>query len=275
MKILGVDFTSAPRRAKPIIAAWGQLEGECLRLESLQRLDDWPAFESLLGTPGPWVGAFDLPLGLPRELVEDLGWPTQWPALVRHCQALGKEGFRHAIDRYRNGRAPGNKFAHRATDRPAGSSSPMKLVNPPVALMFLAGAPRLLVAGLHIPLLNPCDDNRIALEGYPGHAARAITRASYKSDTVSQHTAERQAARGEIIEGVCQGHPTLGLRLIAPPDLRAQLASDGSGDKLDATLCALQAAYAARLRHAGFGLPADADPIEGWIASVRPSQPTQ
>ena len=60
---------------------------------------------ALLATPGPWVGAFDLPFGLPREMVQDLAWPTHWPELVRHCAALGKAGFTAAIDHYRAGRA--------------------------------------------------------------------------------------------------------------------------------------------------------------------------
>ena len=59
--------------------------------------------------------------------------------------------FRAALDTYRASRAVGNKYPHRATDLPAGSHSPIKLVNPPVALMFLEGAPRLARAGVTIP----------------------------------------------------------------------------------------------------------------------------
>jgi hypothetical protein len=42
------------------------------------------------------------------------------------------------------------------TDHPAGSHSPLKLVNPPVGLMFLEAAPRLLASGVSIPKPNPC-----------------------------------------------------------------------------------------------------------------------
>ena len=84
LRILGIDFSSAPTARKPITVAHGELHRERL---SLQRLEDVPslaAFEALLQRPGPWLGAFDLPFGLPRELVENLGWPRDWAALMRH-----------------------------------------------------------------------------------------------------------------------------------------------------------------------------------------------
>jgi hypothetical protein len=44
------------------------------------------------------------------------------------------------------------------------------------------------------------------------------------------------------------------------------LLDDGSGDALDAVLCLIQAAWAAgRPNH---GLPAQVDPLEGWIVSA-------
>ena len=48
----------------------------------------------------------------------------------------------------------------------------MKLVNPPVALMFHEGARRLLAAGVHVPALAEGDRTRIALEAYPGLLVR-------------------------------------------------------------------------------------------------------
>ncbi len=56
----------------------------------LRGLAEHPSFDSLaqaLAAPGPWVGAFDFPFGLPRELVEALGWPQHWLPLMRHYQA--------------------------------------------------------------------------------------------------------------------------------------------------------------------------------------------
>jgi hypothetical protein len=111
-----------------------------LRVDRLVRLTDFASFEGLLAEPGPWIGGFDFPFGLPAELVRDLDWPREWRALVAHCEAMTRTDFRSVLDAYRATRPLGRKYAHRKTDGPAGSSSPMKLVNPPVALMFHEGA---------------------------------------------------------------------------------------------------------------------------------------
>lgn len=268
MRILGVDFTSTPRARKPITAADGRLQGDTFVLESLELLPDWPTFEAWLARPGPWLGGFDFPFGLPREMVVDLGWPLVWPGLVEHCAALPREEFRAVLDRYRAGRPMGRKYVHRATDVPAGSSSPMKLVNPPVALMFHEGTRRLLAAGVTIPGLHAGDPLRIALEAYPGMLARAITKASYKNDALSQHTAGRRQARQEIVDSLMTVRIPLELRLRAGRELARRLLEDANGDCLDAVLCALQASWAWQRRDANYGLPADMDPVEGWIVTA-------
>lgn len=279
IQLLGVDFTSAPRRAKPITAAHGHLDGGRVVLDRFERCADWAGFEALLARPGPWLGAFDFPFGLPREAVVDLGWPQTWPALVRHCAALGKPDFRAALDAYRESRPIGQRYAHRATDLPARSHSPLKLVNPPVGLMFLEGAPRLLAAGVHVPGVHDGDPQRIALEAYPGLLARRITSASYKSDERRKQTAERRAARTRIIDALTAeptvqppAESTTAQRisstpmLLASPEQRRALEDDASGDLLDAALALLQAAAAARHGPPRFGLPAAIDALEGWIA---------
>lgn len=267
-RIVGVDFTSAPRRAKAITAAIGALDGDLLSIDTLARLESFAAFDAFLAQPGPWIGAFDFPFGMPRELVHDLGWPGQWPALVQHCAHYTRDEFRRVLDAYRATRAPGNKFAHRATDGPAGSSSPMKLVNPPVALMFIEGAPRLLRANVTVPRMHEGDPQRIALEGYPGLLARKITRASYKSDIRSQQTEARRKARAQIVAALECGIDGLRLELCTPLTCDT-LIDDGSGDDLDAVLCAFQAAEAAQLAASGHGLPAEFDLVEGWIVGAR------
>jgi len=170
--------------------------------------------------------------------------------------------LRAALDEYRTTRPVGRKYAHRMTDGPAGSSSPMKLVNPPVALMFHEGAPRLLAAGVHIPALLGGDTSRVALEAYPGLLVRKQLglRASYKSDTRAEHTPQRRKVRRQVLAALRRGRP-LGIRLETGIDL----ASDGSGDTLDAVICAVQAAWAARQPR--YGIPARAPAGEGWIVS--------
>jgi len=267
VRIYGVDFTCAPRRAKPITVASGILEGNALHVEDLILLPGFAEFEAFLARPGPWVGGFDFPFSLPAELVRDLGWPARWSALVAHCAAMDRPAFREVLDRYRNSRKPGNKYAHRATDRPAGSSSPMKLVNPPVALMFHEGARRLLDAGLSIPILRDNDADRIALEAYPGLLARKQLgiRASYKSDTRAEQTSSRRAVRRQIVDALQAGRP-LDIKIEMEEKLRESLIADGSGDLLDAAICAVQAAWAASRR--GYGLPAGAGDGEGWILTA-------
>ncbi len=269
MRIYGVDFTCAPRKAKPITVASGILAGSALRLEAIDELSSFAQFEAFLARPGPWLGGFDFPFSLPRELVRDLGWPADWGALVAHCSGMSRLELRAALDAYRGTRSPGNKYVHRATDYPAGSSSPMKLVNPPVALMFHEGARRLAAAKIRLPGLRHDRSSRIALEAYPGLLARKQLgiRASYKSDTRGEHTPARRRIRAEILRALKAGRP-LGVSIGLPRSLEKQILEDGSGDLLDAVICAVQAAWGWRKRRINYGLPADAPAGEGWILTA-------
>jgi hypothetical protein len=265
--IAGIDFTSRPTRIKPISVALGRCEAGAVRLERLDGHANFEAFAAWLQTPGPWLGVFDLPFGLPRELVLALGWPTDWPALMRHYASLTREQIRATFAAFCDARPAGAKFAHRATDIPAGSSPSMKWVNPPVAYMLHAGVPLLVEAGLHLPGLYAGDPTRVALEGYPGLLAREIlgTR-SYKSDTRAKQTPERLIARKDLVDALEQGRTRLGLRLRLSHAQRDALVADASGDRLDAVLCLLQAGWAST--RPGHGLPDAIDPLEGWIVTA-------
>lgn len=265
--VAGIDFTSRPSRAKPITVALGHVQPSGVRLA---RVDAHPSFESFgewLRTPGPWLGVFDLPFGLPRELVVALGWPTRWLPLMRHYAALERSDVRAAFKCFCDARPPGAKFAHRATDRPAGSSPSMKWVNPPVAWMLHAGMPLLIDAGLHLPPLHDGDPARVALEGYPGLLARElIDRRPYKSDERAKQTPERLIARMDIVDALEQGRTRLALRLRLSHAQCTSLVDDASGDRLDAVLCMMQAAWAAA--RPGYGLPSTVDALEGWIVTA-------
>lgn len=282
MRIHGVDFSSAPTRRKPIVVATGHLlegakapEGassgcatvDVVALELLESLD---AFDEWLRRPGPWLGAFDFPFGWPRELVESLDWPHEtWAASIGHAASLSRAELVARLRAFCAGRAPGSKFAHRATDRPAGSSPSMKWVNPPVALMLHAGAPRLLVAGAMLPGLHAGDPARIALEAYPGFLARSIVgRESYKSDDRARQTPQRREARERIVAALAGGENRLGLVVRLAPRLAQACIDDPTGDRIDAVLCLAQGAWAWQRRDRGFGLPVRMDPLEGWIVSV-------
>ena len=267
--VIGIDFSSRPCRRKPIVLARGTLRGAVLRLDGLQRFDTLESFGQWLALPGAWVGGFDLPFGLPRELVQTLGWPTDWAASIAHYSALGRPEIRDTFAAFCNARPVGGKFAHRACDVPAGSSPSMKWVNPPVAYMLHAGVPLLQAAGLSFPAHTPGqgDAGRVALEAYPGLLARElIARRSYKSDERAKQTPDRLIARKDIVEALEQGRTRLGLRLKLTAAQRDALADDASGDALDAVLCLLQAGWA--VGQPGWGLPAAVDALEGWIASA-------
>jgi hypothetical protein len=263
----GVDFTSRPTSRKPITVAIGHLQHGVVRLDRLAAHTGFEAFAAWLHTPGPWLGVFDLPFGLPRELVLALGWPTEWPALMRHYAALSRAEIRATFAAFCDARPAGAKFAHRAADRPAGSSPSMKWVNPPVAYMLHAGMPLLMAAGVHLPGLQAGDTSRVALEGYPGLLARELLGArSYKSDDRARQTPERLIARIDLVDALDRGATRLGLRLKLTHAQREELIADASGDRLDAVLCLMQAAWAGT--RPNFGLPAVIDPLEGWIVTA-------
>lgn len=286
----GCDFSSSPSRRKPIVFATGRMQRGQVRLAQLEAVESLDGFSDWLMQDRAWVGAFDFPFGLPRELVVTLGWPLDWHACMQHYAGLSREQIRATFAAFCNERPVGGKFAHRATDLPAGSSSSMKWVNPPVAYMLHAGVPRLLAAGVHTPALGkpvPEKDSvsaRIALEGYPGLLARELLLLtdrnldksadgsrrvrSYKNDAKVLQTPERLIARKDMLTALENGHSRLGLRLKLTHAQRDRLVDDATGDSLDAVLCLMQAAWAGQQHAAGdprYGLPEGVDPLEGWI----------
>lgn len=281
-RLLGCDFTSAPSVRKPIVHAVGRLVGQGDRgrrvvLDGLERFASLAAWAAALERPGPWVGGFDLPFGLPRALVQALGWPTTWRACMAHYAGLSRSQIREIFAAYSAARPAGAKLAHRATDGPAGSSPSMKWVNPPVAYMLHAGVPRLLAAGVALPGLHepPGGSNRVALEAYPGLLARSVLGPrSYKSDERARQTPERLIARKDLLHALETGTAPLlaetGLRLHLSPAQHEALVDDPRGDALDAVLCLVQAAWGCLQHEAGhpcWGLP-PFDPLEGWIVTA-------
>jgi hypothetical protein len=267
--LVGCDFSSAPTRRKPIVMALGRERAGRVVLESVELLPTLKAFEDWLGEPREWVGGFDFPFGLPRPLVEQLGWPVQWRACIEHYAGLSRADIRTTFAAFCAARPAGAKFVHRAFDKLAGSSPSMKWVNPPVAYMLHAAVPRLLAAGVHIPGLHEGDPRRVALEAYPGLLARELLgRRSYKSDEKAKQTPERLIARKDLITGLEHGNTRLALRLKVSNAQRDALAADASGDRLDAVLCLVQAAWAQQHGAPRYGLPETLDPLEGWIVSA-------
>jgi hypothetical protein len=279
--LIGCDFSSSPNRQKNIVIASGSLLGGRLQLSKIERLTSLSAFSQWLSNHAGWVGGFDLPFGLPRELVQTLGWPTVWEACIRHFATLDRATIRAQFAAFCKDRPVGGKFAHRATDIPAQSSPSMKWVNPPVAYMLHAGVPRLLDAGVYFPVLQPAPSSlqftgtgaaRVALEAYPGMLAREVlARRSYKSDDLAKQTPDRLIARKDLVHALEMGQTRLGLRVKLTHSQRDAMVADASGDALDALLCMVQAAWGWCQFQNGdqnFGLSPTTDPLEGWIVSA-------
>jgi hypothetical protein len=205
-----------------------------------------------------------------------------WEACMRHYASLSRPDIRQVFSAFCEARPVGSKFAHRTCDRPAGSSPSMKWVNPPVAYMLHAGVPRLLDAGVDFPGLHCASKSdavaadpgmrRVALEAYPGLLAREVLgRRSYKSDDKAKQTPQRLIARKDLLTALEAGQTRLSLRLKVSHAQRDALVDDAKGDAIDAVLCLMQAAWGLRQNAQGdpfFGLPANMDPLEGWILTA-------
>jgi len=272
---MGCDFSSSPSKRKPIVLAIGRMQRGTVVLERIENFETLTAFLNFLKQPTPdnvhCVAGFDLPFGLPRPFVEHMNWPLTWPECMDQFASHSREELRQFFKAFCDARPAGSKFAHRATDLPAGSSPSMKWVNPPVAWMMHAGVPLLREAGWTLPKMLEGDPKLIALEAYPGLLARElIGHRSYKSDDKAKQTPDRWLARKDILHGLDMAQSKLALRLKLSASQHDNLLADGSGDRLDAVLCMVQAAWA-QMQHVSntpfYGLP-DFDPLEGWIVSA-------
>lgn len=265
--LIGVDFTSAPTRRKPITVARGQVAGGVLRLDRLDLCPTFPAFEAVLAEPGPWLGAFDFPFGLPRAFVDALTLGSTCAEVVAlvHARCDSRMAWRALVDAWGEGQS--QRLPHRLTDRAldgTASTSPLQTRYVPVGFMWFEGVSRLLAAGLNLPGLHTGDPERVALEGYPGALAHAlIGRRSYKN----RDEPDRLIARKDLVDALEQGRADGAPRLKLSHAMRDALVADASGDCLDAALCLVQAAWA--MARPGYGLPATVDPVEGWIIGAR------
>jgi hypothetical protein len=265
MKVMGIDFTSRPTRRKPLTCMHCVLEEHVLHAGFLERWSDFVPFEEALRKPGPWIAGIDFPFGQSRIFIQNIGWPDSWAGYVEYARSLGREGFRDALNGYREPRPAGDKEHQRVTDVGASSVSPQKLYGVPVGLMFFEGVPRLASSHVTIPLLQSGDPERIVVEAYPGVLARQLVgRAGYKNDNPRKQTEKQRQVRGAMLDHILSGQieASYGLRVQAPKNL----IDDPSGDQLDALLCAIQAAWAWTMRERGYGASFDVDPLEGWIA---------
>ena len=267
MQVFGIDFTSAPAKAKPITCAQAQLRGGTLTVHRLEQWEDFDEFEALLAASHSAICGIDFPFGQPRRLIEALEWPPHWQDYVGMVAHQSKATFVAALEAYSREQPSGEKHHFRATDRAAQACSPMMIYGVPVAKMFYEGATRLAASPISVLPCRPTDTPQVAAEVYPGQIARQVLgRQPYKNDTAATRT-QRTAHRRHLLNACQRGSITkLRVRLAAP--LATQIVDDAKGDGLDAVLAALQIASAYRTHGAGLGIPSAADPNEGWIVDT-------
>lgn len=309
--LLGLDFSCAPSRRKPLTLAWGRRAGAVVKLERLDEIATLTGLEQVLHGAHGVLAACDFPFGLPRRFVQALcdHPPPDFPAdhlaalraslalpaelgateaLIRalHAHCGDRAGFQRLVDgwgqRWDTARAPGPKLLHRPTDTAVtgiSSTSPLQTRYVPVGKMYFEGLARLVDADFTLPGLRHGRPDALAFEAYPGFLSGEILgRRSYKSDAAAppEQQQSRLIARMDLVDALEQGRTRLNLRLKLTPGQRDFLVADGQGDRLDAALCLVQAAWAQREEeHAraqgatqSWGLPTLIDPVEGWILTA-------
>jgi hypothetical protein len=275
VQIFGVDFTSAPGRRKPITCARCRLEDERLRVEAIETFPDFAGFEALLRQPGTWIAGIDFPFGQPRRLLEQLGWPLAWDRCVAKVARMPKTEFVNLLVTYAASRPHGDRHHRRETDKRAKACSPMMVYGVPVGRMFYEGATRLLRSEVSVTPNRPTSTKRIAIEAYPALVARFLGQPRYKGRRSPDPGASRRDARRAILRGLGRGQlqSTYGTRVQLGGRLAEPLVEDDEADRLDAVLCAVQAAWSWLNRDRHFGVPADCDTLEGWICDPSLHEP--
>ncbi len=269
MRVYGIDFTSAPCARKPLVCAMCRLQEDRLLLDALCSFESLDCFANLLRSEGPWVAGMDFPFGLPRDFLAPLHWTPSWADYVARAAGLPRDRFKELARKAAASRPSGRRYARRRVDRLAGAQSPMNVTRPPVGLMFHAGAPPLLASGATVVPVHPGDPARIALEAYPKLVAVALIGSRpYKDEATCAGQDPRTRARADLVRAL--GSPALraryGIGIEGLAAFAQELREDSAADRVDAVMCAIQAAWAWTRRESGFGMPAHADPAEGWIA---------
>ena len=263
-----MDFTSVPSVKKPITCVEAVLQRGVLTVVASIQLQDFASFECLLRSQGAWIAGIDFPFGQSRRLITNLGWPHSWEGYVGLVSAMSRDAFVRFLEAYKEKRAPGDREHFRVVDRLASSKSPQKLYGVPVAKMFFEGARRLRTSPINIVPLRPNHDERTAVEAYPALVARRfIGRRSYKNDTRSKQTEALRQAREAVVEGLASDlfRTAYGFRMAFSAEDAEQWIEDATGDLLDSVLCTVQAAWAWSQKDDNYGIPQEADTLEGWI----------
>lgn len=266
VRIYGIDWTSRPQARKPLLCAEARLTGLTLHVEKLCAWTTFTPFESLIASGERAIMAIDAPFGLPAETLAALGWPTAWQDYARKLADRPAQEFYDRLSTLQKAAPAGRKYPKRPIDAALGGQSPVNVVRPPVGKMLFELLKRLAPVPCGVfPVRGPFDRGTVAIEVYPALVARAlIGRTPYKDGQPAQRP-DRRIARNALIDALKSGQTAeiYGLAPDLPKDIETQCLEDPRGDRLDAVLCALQGAWAARNL---LGRPADAEFTDGLIA---------
>jgi hypothetical protein len=263
MRIFGLDFTSAPSARKPITCAVCELGSVTLKVNEIEKFNDFPSFERFLQRPGPWVAGLDFPFGQPAPLVTEYHWGDTWEEYTLGMKSIGKPRYVKYVEAYCKNHDPCEKLPRRRTDQRAGARSAMMVHGVPVGRMFAEGAYRLLESGVTVVPCHLGDGERVAVEAYPALVAKnLISNSSYKS--AKRHRGEERAPiRQALVDSLMNTCVAIyGFTVEFPDSIMRDCVQDYSGDTLDAVLCAVQAAWSSRQKD--YGVP-EGHAFEGWI----------
>lgn len=269
VKVFGIDFTSSPRKRKPIVCAEGKFVNNELAIRQLEYWENFEAFELFLQSDGAWFAGLDFPFGLPAEFLSRTQTPLCWVDYVGGVARKTKQEFCDWVEAYSRGAPTGEKHLFRRTDRRASACSPMMIYGVPVAKMFYEGATRMLDSDVSVFPCRPTRSKKVALEAYPALVSRRlIGRASYKSGSKKDGTEQRIEARQALLDAICGDFTidSFGFGVKLDGGLAAKAIQDDTGDSLDACLCCIQAAWASS--QPNYGVPDDVVLDEGWIITA-------
>ncbi|MEB3206008.1 MAG: DUF429 domain-containing protein [Vampirovibrionales bacterium] len=273
MLCVGIDFTSAPRKCKPITAVFAQRQSDRLLVTGLEH---WVSFDALrqwltTSVAQTWLCAIDAPLSFPYAFWEFFDWPADnWQRCAEKLSQLSMQAFEAMVAQYSQTQAPGQKLPMRPTDRLTKSSSPVRLYRVPVGRMAFRLWPILLESTVDIRPVHTSErpQHRTMIEGYPAMVARAfIGKTPYKSElSCPDRSPSHRRARQMLLEAVQQDgcQDLYGFRVDLPEAIASTMLEDFRGDSLDAMSCCMQAAWAASRED--FGIPRNIKAAkEGWI----------
>ncbi|QDU05934.1 hypothetical protein V6x_56780 [Gimesia chilikensis] len=193
MRIYGLDFTSSPKKNKPLTLV------KCTLIDSLLTIENFHEFGSDFQSPfedyadwlnsrgekwneREWIAGIDFPFGMPQLAITYLGWADDlskcsWedyvkkiyiahPTFSKFCKEVTDWTYPNELSETGN---PIKVQAKRITDQVSRSQSPMKVKNNPYpGAMFYKGCKELFKADISIPpVRNSRNNKKIAVEAYP------------------------------------------------------------------------------------------------------------